>query len=236
MRIAQENEFDAVERARALQCVVGARQHAQLEAKRLPIVDQRPRDARVVDRDDALLAAQAVDLVVHGVDQHREPHGHTRADAHFASQMKRAAHQLDELATNREAEARAAEAPRRRCLRLHERLEEARLRVRRDADAGILDAQFDRSARAARLGHLHTQRDLALHRELDGVAHQVEEHLTQPNAVAAHARRHFRRDVDAHRKPFSARGPRASLRRYRRVRASRSASIRCSSCPASIFE
>ena len=65
----------------------------------------------------------------------------------------RAAHQLDELARDREAEAGAAVSARRRDVGLRERLEHPLERLGLDADAGVgdLDAQYGLSRSVARV-------------------------------------------------------------------------------------
>ena len=95
-----------------------------------------------------------------------------------------AAHEFHELPGDGEAETRAAEAARRRAVGLHERLEKLPLRRERDANArvGHLDAQHHP---AAVLAHApRRDADLALGRELDGVAHEVEQHLPDAAGIA----------------------------------------------------
>lgn len=73
---------------------------------------------------------------------------------------------------------------------LHERLEELRLSLRRDADAGVGDRQRHALARG-RVGGVrevlrrHAHAHLAVRREFDRIAEQIEENLTQAPAVAA---------------------------------------------------
>ena len=176
-----------------------------------------------------VLAAQAVDLVLRRIDRHRKPHGHPRADADFTLQMKRAAHQFDELVADRQAEAGSSKASGSRSLRLHERLEETCLRFGGNADARIFHAQFDHLPAVSILGHLHGDSDLPFHRELDGVAYQVEQHLPQAERCRlARSRPPRARRRRAPSSLFRAHGSRASRRRCRRVRAGRLASTRCS--------
>ena len=71
------------------------------------------------------------------------------AAARLALGADRSAHQLDQLAGDREAEAGAAVVARRRGVGLRERLEHAVERSRVDADAGVGDLEADPTATGA---------------------------------------------------------------------------------------
>src|SRR5581483_3569464 len=117
-----------------------------------------------------------------------------------------AAEETCDLAADREAEARAAVAPRRRPVRLLERLEDEPQLVLRDADAGVDHGEPDHGVRGRErrkrelrrlLGELHPHGDAALLGELDRVRQEVLEDLVQPLRVGGDRRRHVRpRDLD----------------------------------------
>ena len=118
-----------------------------------------PRDQRRLDRarrDDQDRLAGEVRRRERRVGRlgARQRHGEAegRALARRALDRERAAHALDDAARDREPEAGAAELARRAAVGLLELLEDARLRVRRDADAGVAhqEADFVRLRRPAR--------------------------------------------------------------------------------------
>jgi hypothetical protein len=94
------------------------------------------------------------------------------------------AHQLRELRRNREAEARASVAASGGGIGLYERAEDFPLFLLRNADAGVgyHEPQPHRGIRPV------VDHDVGDHfaavRELDGVAHQIDQHLTQASRVA----------------------------------------------------
>ena len=106
---------------------------------------------------------------------------------------------LDEALDDGQAEPRPAVLARARRVDLIEGVEHARLLLRRDADAGVLDAHLDHRPRRREqrqslglgllpvvLHHAGAQRDGAsCGRELDRVLDEVDEHLTQPLRIAA---------------------------------------------------
>ena len=105
------------------------------------------------------------------------------------SSSMRAAENLRQAAADRQAEAGAAVAARRRRVELAEVLEHLHLILRRNADAGVLDR--DRhlpQPRVVRRGHRHRSR----RRELQRVAQQVEHDLLDLLAIRPQ-RRHARR-------------------------------------------
>ncbi|EGY00822.1 hypothetical protein AZA_89199 [Nitrospirillum viridazoti Y2] len=115
-----------------------------------------------------------------------EPEGGTVAGR--ALHPYAAPHQLHQLAADGQAQAGAAEAAGDGTVGLLEHLEQpARLR-RVDADAGVLhgDAQaprlFRQGGRVAQQLDVHRHR--ALGRELDSVAHQVQQHLAHAGGIA----------------------------------------------------
>jgi hypothetical protein len=102
---------------------------------------------------------------------------------------------LDELARDREAETRSAEAARRRHVALAERFEEPQARLGIDADAGVAHGELDGDAVAVVLLRRHEHGHAAGRRELHRVAEQVGQDLTEPQRVADHDFRHVRVDV-----------------------------------------
>src|SRR5262249_27796412 len=118
------------------------------------------------------------------------------APAGLALEPDAAAHELDEMARDREAETGAAVATRRAAVRLGEALEHRLLPVERDADAGVLDADPQGRARFRFVQARREHADLAALRELDRVSQQVDEDLAQPPRVASQPPRGVRRQVD----------------------------------------
>ena len=135
-----------------------------------------------------------------------ERHGEMEraAASDFAFDPQPAAHQLDQPQRNRQPEARAAEAARRRAVGLGEGLEDVLLLVGGNADAGIADAEVqERTAGVVGIRRgVDAQHDFALVRELDGVAEDVQEHLAQSAGVADEVGRHVGRDVVGELEPF----------------------------------
>ena len=95
----------------------------------------------------------------------------------------RPSHPLDEALGDGEAETGSAELAGGRSVRLDEGVEEPLGALRLDADARVLDLELEAAA-AFVGGPLHAESDRTLSRELDGVAHEVGEHLAQPVRVA----------------------------------------------------
>ena len=114
------------------------------------------------------------------LERQREPE--RRALAFAALDADLAVHQVDQVAADRQAEAGAAEAPRRRAVGLRERREQALSGLVRNADAGVANADVQ----APRVVHADGDDDLAAFGELDGVGQQVGQHLAQAVRIAAH--------------------------------------------------
>jgi hypothetical protein len=160
---------------------------AQDRETRVVVVDhqgspaaERASHCRVLRRTVRLRSARA---------QERQLADHRGADALAAVELDRAAHQLHELARDRQPETRAAEAPRGARVRLSERLKQCRARRRRDTDArvshdGSHPQHFGIGSRDS--ARLDAQLDLAGQRELHRVADQVGEDLAQSRRIAAH--------------------------------------------------
>ena len=121
-----------------------------------------------------------------------------------------AAHQLDQLAGDGQAQPGAAVLARRRAVRLGERLEDrlaacpagCRCRCRGPRSAGAASRDRNRSrTSSARPLHDRTTTSPALG-ELDGVADQVDQHLPQPARVADQAVGHVGADVAGQLQPL----------------------------------
>src|SRR5262249_19933530 len=92
-----------------------------------------------------------------------------------------APHQARELAEVERPAPRPAVAPRGQGICLREILKQLRLLLRRHADAAIRDRKLDPLASVRHLAH--AQGNLALLRELAGVAQQIEKNLLEPQGV-----------------------------------------------------
>ena len=116
-----------------------------------------------------------------------------------------AAHQLDQLLADGQAEAGAAVPARGGAVGLREALEDAACLLRRDADAGVGDRRSAGSARPRSVSRraVDATHDLAALGELDGVADEVDQHLAQAAGIADAARRARRaRREQASSRPF----------------------------------
>ena len=102
--------------------------------------------------------------------------GERRALARFAFEPDASAVQLDELAREREAEARAFLLVRVVAADLAEFLEHRLLVLRRDADAGVADGDYEHLVRVAARDDVDAA---AVGRELDRVGQQVEQDLLE---------------------------------------------------------
>src|SRR5262249_45179251 len=104
-----------------------------------------------------------------------QPNGEHRALARLARHRHVATHHARELARDGKPEPCPAVAAGPHGVRLGEILEEFRLLLRRHANSAVRDGKLDP---LASVGHLaHPQRDLALLRELAGIAQQIEQDL-----------------------------------------------------------
>ena len=95
-----------------------------------------------------------------------------------------AAHERGELAADREAQARAAEAARGRAVFLHERVEDRRLVLGQDAGAGVDDVDDQRDVGLGRIHAARAHQHVAAGGELERVRHQVHEDLADAQLVA----------------------------------------------------
>ncbi len=168
-----------------------ARSQAHIEAHAL---QQRPDErtvlGRVVHAEDAPgglsgLEADDADVVVvfRGIDalRERDCEAEGRALSVLASHTDAATHQRDEVLTDCEAEPGPL-LRRPRALGLSEGLEELPQLVLADAVARVLD--LERGDAPVTLFPSRAQRDAALVGEFDGVAEQVDEHLSELPLVA----------------------------------------------------
>ncbi len=128
-----------------------------------------------------------------------KPYGQAefRSLAGVARHFDFSVHQLDQPFRNGEAESGAAIFSRRRRISLLKGLENAFLLIRRDADAGIPNAELQLN-RILRAHSAHFNDDFALVRELDRVADEVHEHLAQTIRVSNQPARHVRLNPARH--------------------------------------
>ena len=113
----------------------------------------------------------------------------------LAAEADVAAEGLHEARGDRQPQARAPVAPRRRRVGLHELVEDDLLLVGRNADAGVGHLEPQHDAGAARLVAPDAQDDPAPLRELHGVREQVRQDLPQQAAVADQRVRHIVLDL-----------------------------------------
>ncbi len=104
------------------------------------------------------------------------------------------AHHLHQALADRQPQPGAAELAGGRAVGLGEMLENLSLRLRRDADAGILHAQLDLQPLRSRRTYPGTHHDFAAGGELDGVVEQIDEHLPQAHGIPAHQQRRVGRN------------------------------------------
>ena len=117
------------------------------------------------------------------------------------------AHHLDELRRDGETEAGAAVPARRRRVGLDERSEDLPPLVLGNPDAGVAHGAAQHDGVLVALGRGDLDTDLARVGELDGVAHQIEQDLTESARIADQRRRHVRRDAARQLQPLLV-GPR----------------------------
>ena len=115
-----------------------------------------------------------------------EPDGEVEraADARFALEPDAPAHQLDQPAADREAEARAAVLARGGHVGLRERLEQLRRLLRRHADAGVAHGELELHLLAGAFELFDVEPDLAVLGELDRVVDEVGQNLAEAQRVA----------------------------------------------------
>ncbi|MEZ4453347.1 MAG: hypothetical protein R3B09_28040, partial [Nannocystaceae bacterium] len=136
-----------------------------------------------------------------------------RPDADLALDRDLPAHRLDQALADREAEAGAAVAAGRRRVLLDEGGEEPRQRLGLDPAAGVADGALDLDLLLAAGPRGDADEDLALARELEGVADQVDERLLEPGRVAVDRHRHLGVDPIGELDPLLGGGHREDLDR-----------------------
>ncbi len=184
-------------------CAAGHRRRLHVPARRL-FAQDAPVDVVVVhdqhrntgQRRIGARGARQIGVVERGGEVERA------ADVGRAVHPDAAAHHPHERRGDRQAEAGAAEFARRRSIGLAERLEDRRLLVGGHADAGIGHRKMQERALAAAHVLVDFDQDVPAVGELDRVAHQVAEHLSQANRIADDAFGHVRVDVSHQLEPF----------------------------------
>ncbi len=126
-----------------------------------------------------------------------EPDGEIKraADARLAFEPDAPAHQLDQPAADREAQAGAAVLARGGHVGLRERLEQFRRLLLRHADAGVAHGELELHFFAGALDLFDVEPDFALLGELDGVVDEVRQNLAEPQRIAEQNFGNARRDV-----------------------------------------
>ena len=162
---------------------VGLDQRAGEELVELDVLDEE----QVADGSRRALIAGGVALPeVGAVQRQGEPEG--RPPALPAFHADRAAHDLDEVFADGQAQARAAELPADGRVGLAEALEQAVLLIGGDADPRVRHGEPD-VVEIPPLLHADIERDRSGFRELDGVVQEVEQDLLDARLVAKHHRR-----------------------------------------------
>lgn len=129
-----------------------------------------------------------------GLQRHR--HGEGRALALFALYFYVAVHQLHEALRDRHAEARAAEAARRRGILLRKCVKDPRQEILAHADAGVLHDELQRAVAVVAADLLGAETHAAaLRRELDGISEDVDHDLPELHRVADVVAAEIVRDV-----------------------------------------
>ena len=111
-----------------------------------------------------------------------EPEGRTLGFGAVEADL--AAHQLDQLTADRQTQACATVTAHGRTIGLGERVEKARMRLRRDADARIAHADVQPIGAQQR----HLDHDFAFFGELQAVRQQIGQHLAEAQGVAVYRR------------------------------------------------
>ena len=155
----------------------------------------------VVVNDESTSSVQRLgftpDIVVASVDPlEREIEPESRTLPRYRIEIHLAAHQLDELAADRQAQSGAAELSRGRGVGLGKCTKEALLVPDRDSDARVDDLETHVTAIAVFVHEAHTHHDFSVGRELDGVRRQVEQDLLDAHGVAQQRFRHVGVHVD----------------------------------------
>ncbi len=117
-----------------------------------------------------------------------------RTLAGSARHIDASAHELAEPVADGETQAGAAIFARGGGINLGEGLEQHAMTLRRDADAGVSDLEIQQNLGVGGRGDVARHPDLdgdgAALGELDGIVHQIDQHLAQTGAVAEDAARH----------------------------------------------
>ena len=124
----------------------------------------------------------------------RKPEG--GAAAHRALHTDGAAHFLDQLFADRQAQPGAAVLARRLARRLGKRVENALALIGSEADPGVADLKPQQHRAACPIGvgqRRHPHQHIATRAELDRIAGQIEQNLAQPAAVAHQQQRQLHR-------------------------------------------
>src|SRR5580700_197444 len=100
-------------------------------------------------------------------------------------------HQHDESRRDRQTQARAAKASRRRAVRLRERVENQLLFLRGDTNSCIHDLEVQLEGVRGLISQVSTDYDLAFLGEFDRVADQIDDDLPQAAWITNHAYRHL---------------------------------------------
>jgi len=176
----------------------GIRHETDLGAREARAAGERGGEDRPVLENDHIEARQRFALRRRGVrDAEGEVHAKERPPADFALDLDGAAHRGHEMPADRKPEARALEAACMALIALLEFLEDDFENLGFHADARVLDLDDDRGA-LIRVGvtfEARAQQHAAPVGELDGVAGEVDEHLTDACFVADEAHRNMRLDL-----------------------------------------
>src|SRR5262249_25323709 len=129
-----------------------------------------------------------------------EPEGAPRPERAVDADL--AAHQLDEALGDGKPEPGPAVFSAHRAIDLRESLEDERGLLRRDADAGIGDGEFEAQALILAREAGDAEHDAPVRRELDGVVEEIEEHLAQAAGIALEPARHVGGDDKAQLQPL----------------------------------
>jgi len=122
-----------------------------------------------------------------GVDAEFEGEIKAAAYALRAFYRQRAAHERDQFAADRQTEACSAKAASGGSLCLAETFKNKIELVHCNADAGVLHREFDVAAFVLLLCQSHRNRDFTVLGELDRIAEQIQQDLTQAQGIANQA-------------------------------------------------